>query len=489
MGLERKKLASRVSTISCAVTFVCIFCILPGTWSQEDNSRPEFLSVTDVITLALAKNVEIEFAGLDRVLEKFAIKKAENAFWPQYSLSASSTIFSKNNLSSKDNRTELKPDLTVSPGIGLKNSLGTQFGLGLPQGVSDKGKYSMRGTFRVSQPLLRGFGRDINLMGLRNTYDAEVINKLKYRNTVSKTIVEIVKKYRGLISNNYQMEASQRSLEESEKSLEFTRAKIRAGKQASADLIQAEAQHEVLQLNYLKQQNAANIAKQNLLIDIGLHPETNIQVPGDIEVSLENIPELEEATLLALSNNFQFRSLQNSIVSSRRSLELAKNNRLWDLSLTYAGGFGGGSFENAIDGKKFNHSLSASLTIPINDYSIREGLMSAQIGLKKAETQLEQGKRDLIAGVKKQLFDLQNLIKQIELAKRSLMLAEKSYEAENKKLEIGKSSSLQVSTAQDKVLSAKKELIDAKINFENSFDDLHVLLGTSTEKWGIELTY
>ncbi len=452
-----------------------------------EQKMAEELSMAEAVTLSLSKNISIQFAGMDRVLEKFAIKKAENAFDLQYSLSASSTILSKNSLT--DDGDIIKPNINVSPGIGLKTSIGTGLQFNMPQSISNSGKHNSKTIITVSQPLLKGFGRDVTLNSLWNVHDKEVINKLKFRNNISKTIVGIAKKYRSLISNNYQIEASRRSLEESKKEVVNTRARIKAGRLASTEIIQAEAQYESLQLQYLKQKNSANISKQDLLTEIGLNPELNIIVPGDLVVVTDSVPDLNEATKLALKNNFEYRSKLNGMTVARRSLTTAKNNMLWDLKLVYQAGAGSGSIKDNFKGKNFNQNVSANLSIPINSYSNKEGLMSAQITMKKEELGLAQSRRTLIAGVKKQIFDLNNLKTQIKFAVRSLMLAEKSYSIEKKKLQIGKSSSLNVSTAQDKVLKAQESLIKAKISFEDSLDDLHILLGTALDKWNIELEY
>jgi outer membrane protein TolC len=427
----------------------------------------------------------IQIAGMNRVLQKFNIRVAENKFEPQYSLTAESKLFSKDKDTSFKN--SFKPDLNVSPSVGLKTSLGTGLGISLPQTISNKGKHSIGARFTVSQPLLKGFGRDMTLLDLRNTYDNEVINRLQFRNKVSRTVVDIAKKYRALIQNNYNIEASRRSLEEAKKGVETTQAKIKAGRVASTEIIQSQAQYERLQLQYYKQTNDANISRQDLLTEIGLDPNAQIFVPKNIEVSTDDIPSLEESIQLALNNNFEYRSQINSMTQTRRSLDRAKNNMLWDLSLDYTADFGTGSIGNRLN--SLNQTVSAKLTIPINDYGLKSSLINAKIKLKEGELSLAQARRKLIADIKKQIFDLNNLRTQIKFAERSLQLAEKSYFIENKKLQIGKSSSLNVSTAQDNVLKAKTDLIQAKISFENSLDALHISLGTALVKWGIELEY
>ncbi|NQY42117.1 MAG: TolC family protein [Legionellales bacterium] len=469
------------------LSIILMIFYISNTSAKQKDEQSLFLSMDEAITLSLSKNMAIQFAGMDRVLEKFAIKKAENDFDLQYTLSASSTILSKNSLS--DDGTAIKPNLNVNPGVSLKTGLGTSFSFSAPQTVDSTGKHGSRTVMSISQPLLKGFGQDVTLNSLRNTYDREVINKLKFRNSISKAIVGIAKKYRSLISDNYKIEASRRSLVEAEKGVKNTQAKIKVGRIASTEIIQSEAQYESLQLQYLQQKNAANISRQDLLTEIGLSPEKKIYVPKDLTVSTNKIPNQDDAIKLALENNFEYQSKLNSLTTARRSLLVAKNNMLWDLNLTYSAGSNKGTVLENIKGKKFNQNLTATLTVPINSYSNKEGLLRAQIGLKKEELGIAQSRRALIANVKKQIFDINNLKTQIKFAEKNLVLAQKSYDIETRKLQIGKSSSLNVSTAQDKVLAAQKSLIDAKIAFENSLDDLHILLGTALEKWNIELEY
>ncbi len=464
---------------------IAMLLALPIANAHKQN-EPIFLSLIEAITLTLSKNVAIQSAEMTRVLNKFSLKVADNDFDLQYSLTAGTTIFSKD---ANEKVTSFEPGVVVTPGVKLKNAIGTTFGVDMPQNVTNKGKYSTGAKFEVSQPLLRGAGRDVNLSGIRDTYATEIINKLTFRDTVSSTVIKVAKSYRSLISSNYTLAANQKSLEDARIELRNTEAKIKAGIMASTELVQAQAQYEVLHLQVVQQENDVNIARQDLLTEIGLEPEMKIVVPSDLSINNRKIIEFSEAVKIALVNNKEYRSALINTEKLHRGLKNAKNAQLWDLSLNYNATIGDKSITDTLKGEKLNHSLSVSLGIPIRDLKRQQTLLSAQISVKQNELTLAQSKRTLIANIKKNLFDINNLKIQVGFAKKSLELSEKSYEVEKKKQTLGKSTSLNVSNAQDLVLKRKEGLIAAKIAFENKLDDLSFVLGTTLVKWDIALEY
>lgn len=468
-----------------------IFCCLAMAMSSHASPPIEakFLSMHEAIVLALAKNTTIQSAEMDRVLDKFALKKADNEFDLQYNLSLERTLFSKNAANTSNVNDESKKGTTVRPGITLKNSIGTTFGVNLPQNINDSGKHTGSATFTISQSLLRGFGTDVNLASIRNTYANEITRKLTFKNTVSSTIVKIVKQYRSLITSNYTLSARRKELEDAKIEISNSAAKIKAGIMATTDIYQSQAQYERLQLMVTQEENGANIAMEDLLTEIGLDPEMNITVPANIDVETKDVLDLDKALLIALEGNFEY---QNKLITTEtlaRSLKVAKNYALWDLDLKYRGGLGGGQIAKTFEGKNFHHSLSVELKIPIMDFTRKEQLIRANISVKKNELTMSQAKRSLLADVKKKLFDINNLKKQVESSEKALLYAGKSYEAEKKKHELGKTSSLNLSNAQDNLLQSKTGVITAKIGYENSLDDLSILLGTTLDKWNIELEY
>ena len=214
-----------------------------------------------------------------------------------------------------------------------------------------------------------------------------------------------------------------------------------------------------------------------------------IKIPDDLDINEEFQPSFEQAMQLAKANNYSYKSALVTRSRVSRELKHAKQNLLWDLDLTYKVGASGATLQQTFDANNFGHSLGVGVKIPINDYSRKGRILRAQIESKKNDLTFAKTERSLEYDIRKSLFSIDNLKKQIHFAKKSLQSTEKTYEVEKKKHKLGKSSSLSLSTAQDKVLEAQTSLINAKIAYEDGLDDLSVVLGTALQRWNIVLKY
>lgn len=453
-------------------------------FSAAIGHKPLSLSIDEAVNLSLNKSVVIKSAKLSRIAEKFALVVAEKSFTPRLSLRLDGNLaeVTQEKISFDNSK------VNVIPGLSLATKIGTSITVGLPYAVNQHGEYILGSNLTITQPLLKGSGYKLNTLSLKKAYDNEALNRLKLKNTVSRAVVDTAKSYRALIANNYQLQASSKSLADAKKAIVVTEAKIKAGRVPATEMIQAQAQMEALQLSLLKITNQVNSAKQNLLTSIGLKSSELIEVPDDISISIEKVPSLEQAIAIALASNFEYRQILQRLTDSNRGLLVAKDDTRLDLQLKYEASLPYIG-TNVNDNATSRHSLKFDLKIPINDYRAKSTLLNAKINLENTKIAVAEQKRRLIADVQSKLFNIKNLETSIAMAKKSLNLAEQSYEVEKIKLETGKSTSLNLTTVQDKVLSAKTSLIQAKISFEDALDDLSILLGNTLEQWDIKLEY
>ena len=301
--------------------------LMPYNVLAYDGVKNTHLSLEEAIILALSSNSSIVSAHLDRVANKFSLKKSINEFELQYSLSGSGTVFSKN-FDSSESAFDAKK-ISLTPTVGIKNSFGTTFSVSMPYGIGSNNKHNTSSSLVVTQSLLRGFGRDVNLNSLRTAYNAERSNKLALRNGVSSAVINIVKRYRALISTNYTLSAKYRSLRDAKENIKNTRAKINSGRLPSSDLVQAQAQYESLNLSVKQQENDVNDAKQDLLTEIGLDPYLKLEVPKNLSISKNPYKDMDDIQAHAIENNAEYINAVLIMDSTKKAKSSRANNRVF----------------------------------------------------------------------------------------------------------------------------------------------------------------
>ncbi|MFC3908269.1 TolC family protein [Legionella dresdenensis] len=458
------------------------------------NKKLFHLSLREAILLALRYNPNIQNAELDRIIQRYQLRLAKNEFELQYALAGSAAIEKSHfqGVGSSENKNFL-----ATPELNLKTKTGTQLTLNMENNVSGYSSYSPVLNFSVTQPLLRGFGKDANEAALLDALDNEWLNKINLQQAVIDQITQIINGYRALILSGNNLENQKRQLDEARKTFESNQKRIEAGQLEPTGNIQPSYQIESLNLMVEQAENDFKTAAQDLLQMIGLDPNMHIAVPSDINVDKITIPNLQQSIDIALNHNVQFLALKMQLRADERAYKAAKNQQLWQLDLganVQSGmvsdvGNNTQGIQSIYNGRNVNESARLTLTIPINDISRRSTLINAKVKLEKDRINMIAARRALITSITNIINSIESQAKRYRLAEKQVKLAEQSYNLEKKKLQAGIASSLDVNNTQNQLIQAQAGLIGAKIAYLNQLSALQRLLGTTLSEWQIKLRY
>lgn len=457
-----------------------------------NTKKPRHLTLREAVLLALRYNPNIQNAELDRIIQRYQLRLAENAFELQYAL-AGTAMAERNNYSGAGNVTSKR--YLAAPELGLKNKFGGEFSLKMDNTVETVAGYTPLVTLNYTQPLLRGFSKSVNEAGLLDAKDTEWFNQLSLKQSVIDQITQVITAYRALIlsSNNY--ENRRKQLEDAKKSYEINEKRIASGQLEPAGNIQQGYQVESIKLLVEQAQNDFKTASQELIKTIGLNPEMKLAVPDDIQIDKIKLPNVDEAIDTALRHNTQYLALEIALRADERAYKVAKNQQLWQLDaianaqtgiMTDVTQNNTGS-RNIYNGQNTTQSAGLVLKIPLHDLDRRNQLISAKIKLEKDRLNLLAAKRELITTVKNIVTNILSQAKQYHLAERQLTLATQSYNLEKKKRKAGISSALDVSNTQNQYIQAQSQLINSKISYLNQISALQRILGTTLTDWKIKL--
>lgn len=452
------------------------------------------MGLREAILLALRYNPNIQNAELDRVVQRYQLRLAHNEFEVQYALGASG-VLQKSRFNGIG--TDTTHTLLASPEFDLRTKLGTQASLSIDNNVSADNNFNPVLNFSLTQPLLRGFGKNVNEVALLNAVDNEWLNKLSLRQSVSDQITQVIMAYRTLILSGNNLQNNHLQLKEAKKSYEINKKKIAAGQLEPTGNIQQSYQIESLSLMVEQGENDFQTATQDLLQTIGLDPDTHLSVPSDVTVEEIVVPNLPQSIEQALNHNTLYLAQKMTLVADERAYDTAKNQQLWQLdagvnvqsgTLNDVTGINGG-FHGIYNGNNLTQAARLTLTVPLHDISRRSQLINAKIRLEKDRLNLIATKRALITNITNTINNIKSLAKRYQLAKKQVKLAEQSYNLEKKKQQAGIATALDVNNTQNQLIQAQSGLISAKIAYLNHISALQRTLGTTLDHWNIKLRY
>jgi outer membrane protein TolC len=462
------------------------------TAPESHSQKARHLTLREAILLALRYNPNIQNVELDRIIQRYQLRLAHNAFELQYAL-AGTALVEKSTYSGVGNAATDR--YLATPELSLKTKLGGQFALKMDNNVAGVGGYNPLMNFSYTQPLLRGFGKNINETGLLDAKDTDWLNQLNLKQTVIDQITQVITSYRALILSSNNLQNQRQQLMDAKVIYQNNEKRIAAGQLEPTGNIQQAYQVESISLMVEQAENDFKTAAQELLQSIGLDPEMKLAVPDNVAIDKIVLPNVDEAIAAALSHNPQYLALVLAVNIDKRAYDVAKNQQLWQLDFTANAQTGAmtnvdmnaNGIRGIYNGQNTTESAGVVLRIPLHDLDRRNQLISAKIKLEKDRLNLIAGKRALITTIKNTMSTISSQAKQYELAKRQLKLAKQSYELEKKKQHAGISSVLDVNNTQNQLIQAQSRLISSKIAYLNQISALQRIEGTTLNAWKIKL--
>jgi outer membrane protein len=446
---------------------------------QSTSIAAKLLTLDEAIILALRNNPSIHSSRLQRISDKYALELADYAFQPQFQLSGSTTFTEGE-----------KTGYNVNPAISLNTRYGTQLSLDSTTDLQG----NQQETFRVMQPLLRGFGHISEIPWL-DAQDSELISRQSFKSSIMDMVTQVITNYRQVVQDYNGLTVQEKALQREEETSSQYQLRVNAGKMASSELLQEQATLANTRLSVVRQRNLAEQDYQTLLDTLGLSPTSKLKLNTHIDFHAYNTPSKEEAIAIALNHNPQYVSQRLQLNSARRAVALAKDNLRWELNVSGATSFnqskGASSIFNSTDTISTTDKPTAivELSIPIRDITNKTALMNARVSLAQAEDTLEQSRRSLIRQVVNSLSNLTSELEQLHLAEKALDLQRKNLEAERIKQQYGQTTALNVNIILDNLLQQELDFINSQIGYLNSVTEFENLLGTTLDDWHIEMRY
>ena len=460
--------ARTLALLLLALPMLVLWPLAPGQAQEGAGAERLALTLDDAIRLALQNNRGLLDARLRRTIRAFSLEVAEDRYRPTASVG-----------SSVGAQREQDWTTDVVAETRLRVETGGQVSARWSKPLAGRDNSSGTVTLRFSQPLLRGFGADIDTASLRVARLGEKMSMLAFRETIAGVVVSTIQAWRGLVRAERQLEIGEASLERAHQQLAINRTLIEAGQMAEREILQSEADVAERELGLIETRNGVTSANFGLIGILDIDSATAIE-PLQRPTAPRPVLSVQDAIEMALSHSPNFaRALMGKEIAEI-DLEVAEDDQRWDLSLDVDA-----SRDTGGGGQGTDYSAGLRLTIPLWDRGPELGLMGARAGLTQAERGLVELRQAMDIAVRQAVHDVEVGLRRIELARQALALTQEKLAIERSKLQQGLSSTFQLSRFEEDLVSAQNAEVNALVDYENALTSLDQTLGTTLETWGI----
>jgi outer membrane protein len=389
-------------------------------------------------------------------------------------------------------------------------------------------------TATLSQPLLNGFGILPNTRYIIEAKNNIKVANSQFAQQVIATVTQTSNDYWELVYDRENVKVEEAAVAVSQKLYGDNKKQLEIGTMAPLDVLTAESQLAtdqqnliVAQTNKLQQETVLlnDIAKNLLAKDVAgieIVPTTPIATPDIVEnIALQDAvqeawkkrPELFQADLNLKNAGIEVKATQNALLptldayiqytsqglngnqltttqvgntflpdTSSPLVDAAGNQILINGQPAFASvplttttiGRGGlsSALQNVFQNEFPTYAVGLNLTLPVRNRSAQSDSARAQLDQRQQTVQYRQTENTIVINVRNALIALQQDRAQVAAADKARTLAQQTLDAEQKKYQLGSSTSYNVvlrsrdlTAAQGTALRAQANLAEALVNF------------------------
>lgn len=483
-------------------------CALPApAIAQPRPAETVHLTLADAVQRAVEHNPDLTIVRLDTEADAARVGESRGAFRPVFSTVAARSRNVSPPTSALVGGTGLDvQDLFSSTGVRQR----LPWGAGTWSVSWDASRTTTNNPFTsfdpnlqsgleiaYSQPLLRDRRIDQSraqyVIARRNQASSE----LRFRESVVQTVATVKQAYWTLEAAIANVGVQQRSLELAQELARQNQIRVDAGQNPPLDLVQAEAEAAQRRQNLIEARTTAEDAEdqlRRLIMDPADEGFWNAHLdPTEQPPPLQPAPDTDAAVARALAERSDLTRAQHDLDNAATTVELSRNQTLPDVRVetSYRGnGLSGrqlirtGPFPGLVTGSQASNFASAlgqafgtdypawsvgvTVNYPIGRSYEEANLARADVERRQAAARIASLRLDAAESVRRAARQVKSTAERVEAARAEATLAEQRYADEQRRYDVGLSTTFLVTQAQRDLLQAQVDLLQTTLDHQSA---------------------
>ena len=356
--------------------------------------------------------------------------------------------------------------------------------------------YSSEFQFSLTQPLLKNFGVDLNKRNIHIANNDVDISDYEFKAKAIDVVSDVENTYWDFVFTLGDLEVKQKSLERAKDLQKRVKAQVLVGIMAPIETLQAESEvasreeflltaQDVIEDNQDKLKNILNI---DFSSPEGLSP---IYPSSEANVLMEDF-NFNEIVKMALANRPDYLAKKKDLENKDILVKYQENqiypsvdlvgslgiNGLSGEAITITsgtfqgkssyGGSYGNSLSDALSTKYYNWEFGVKFSYPLGNRSAKSKLSASRLEKAQSILSIKGLEKKIILEVRESARQLKTDSKRIKAANVAKKLADEKLKAEEKKFEVGLSTSFNVLKFQEDLAEAQSNVIKTIIDYKQS---------------------
>jgi len=349
---------------------------------------------------------------------------------------------------------------------------------------------------QLTQPLLKNFWIDTTRLNIRVAKNRLKYSELGLKFQIMQTVTTVEQAYFDLIFNRENVVVQQKALELAQRLVLENQKKLEVGTLAPLDLAQAQAQAEQSRAALIAASNQTAIQENKLKglitdqfskwVDVALVPSGTLTATHQVfnrqegwSKGLTQRPDLLQAKLDVEKQGIQLKYDRNQLFPQL------------DVFGTYGYAGGGQEFSDTLyqiqQRTQPFYTYGGQITLPLANASARNAVKSSKVTLQQLLLALKQAEQNIMIAIDNDIKTVQADYDQVLATRAQRQYEEQALDAEQKKLENGKSTTYTVLQVQRDLTTARGSEIQALDTYNKDLSQLSADEGSTLERLRINV--
>jgi outer membrane protein TolC len=437
-------------------------CGLAFTHDAVAQAPPQ-LSLADAVKEALVKNERVVNQADAIAQADLSLRLARSTFRPKVTPNIFGSL-GRDDISSQTYRVDVSQKLVT--GTELRASVGTQSQLipgQTPESTADVLFYNADTTLTVSQPLLRGFGRNVARRGLTaaelRRQDASWAQSMSEQQVA----VDVAAAYYRVVSQQAFVDVARQSLLRARRLRDASEAKLDAGLVSQLDALRSQQLVSQAETQLYDAQSAVEDARDQLSFLMGRRDAAPFTVDAAVPRTNAEPMDVTSATAIALANRLDLKSRIASSQDADNQIRFSKNQLLPQVDVNFAltRRETATGFKDSFGLDGFTFATFFTIAMPVDRTTQQVEYQAAVIDRQRRKREVDTLERQIADNVKQVVRERERLIRNAAAAENSVELSRREVEVAQLRYENGLSNNLDVVTAEAGLLQAESRRIQA----------------------------
>lgn len=421
-----------------------LLSLLVGVQAYGQSASGKW-TLDDCIAYAMANNISLQKATLQRRSAQEDVLQSKSALLPSLDFSTS------HNISYSPWQDDGKS--TVANGY-VESSVNK---------VYYNGSYSLGANWTVWNG-----GKNTNTIKLNKLTEQQAA--LDSATTAIGIEEQIVQLYIQILYSAEAIEVNKQSLEASKKNEERGKAMLEVGSMSKADVAQLTAQRAQDEYNIVSAESSLRNYKRQLkqLLEITETDEFDVYIPSYTDKqAMADIPALADVYAAALDNRPEIKSNKLAIESSDLSIKIAKAGRMPTIGISASVGTNTTTMSKTAWGSQlktnFDAGAGVSLSLPLFDNrSTKTAINKAMISRQTSMLELREIEKNLYSTIEGYWLDAVTSQNMYIAAKASVESEQSSYDLLSEQFSLGLKNIVELMTGKVNLLTAQQNELQSK---------------------------